>query len=130
MKRDNFINSIYDIDFEFYKDKYSESGLVSSLIKYASKLAKGTVANALKIYYAIKSGKLDAKSLIFAEAALGYLISPIDFIPDFLPGGLLDDIAVLSLVISMLVSKGVINADINKKVDKAMKGNSTFSSLK
>lgn len=35
-------------------------------------------------------------------AVLGYLITPIDCVPDFLPGGLLDDLALISLLLTEL----------------------------
>jgi len=31
-----------------------------------------------------------------------YFVSPIDFVPDFLPGGLIDDAFVLSLIIRQI----------------------------
>ena len=42
------------------------------------------------------------RALILVVAALIYLVSPIDFIPDILPGGLLDDAGVLLYVINSI----------------------------
>jgi uncharacterized membrane protein YkvA (DUF1232 family) len=39
------------------------------------------------------------KSVLWALAAIIYFLSPIDIIPDFLPGGYLDDIAVIAFVV-------------------------------
>lgn len=43
-------------------------------------------------------------SIIAIIIGLLYFVSPIDLIPDFLPGGLLDDAAVLALVIAQVKS--------------------------
>ena len=42
------------------------------------------------------------KSIVLGLAAVLYFISPLDLIPDFLPGGFLDDLAVLTLVLASL----------------------------
>lgn len=41
-------------------------------------------------------------SLLLALAALIYLVSPIDAVPDVIPGGLLDDAAILAYAIKQL----------------------------
>ena len=123
------INDIYDIDSEYYQTKYSETGLLSTLMKYAGKLAKDAVLNALKIYYAIKLGKIDTTNLVIAQAALGYLISPIDLVPDFLPLGITDDISVLCLVIALLTKKGFIDSEVINKAKSTLANNKFFSSL-
>ena len=120
------INDIFDIDYEYYKNLYSETGLLSTLLKYARKLAEDAVLKALKIYYAIKLGKIDAANLIFAQAGLGYLISPIDLIPDFLPLGITDDVAVLGVVIALLTKKGFIDSEVIKKAKDTLSNNKFF----
>lgn len=40
------------------------------------------------------------QSLLLVVAALIYLVSPIDFIPDILPGGLVDDVGILLYVVN------------------------------
>ena len=47
--------------------------------------------------------KPDYKNVILPGLALVYLISPLDFLPDFIPViGVLDDLALLALAIPML----------------------------
>ena len=46
---------------------------------------------------------LSIRTLASIAAALLYLLSPVDLVPDFIPGiGLLDDVAVLGLVLHAL----------------------------
>ena len=43
--------------------------------------------------------RMPRKSVLWALAAIIYFLSPIDLIPDILPGGYLDDIAVIAFVV-------------------------------
>lgn len=42
------------------------------------------------------------KNLLLAAAGIAYLVSPLDVIPDFLPGGFADDAAVVTFVVRKL----------------------------
>jgi uncharacterized membrane protein YkvA (DUF1232 family) len=42
---------------------------------------------------------LSGKNLALAGLALAYLISPLDVLPDFIPGGFVDDAAVIGFVL-------------------------------
>ena len=42
--------------------------------------------------------------------ALGYLICPLDLVPDFLPGGYLDDLAVMAMVMGRVCAYDTPNA--------------------
>ena len=42
------------------------------------------------------------KNLLLAAAGIAYLVSPLDMIPDFLPGGFADDAAVVAFVVRKL----------------------------
>ena len=45
------------------------------------------------------------ESMVLIVGALIYLVSPIDVIPDFLPGGLVDDAAVVAFVLGLVRSE-------------------------
>ena len=50
--------------------------------------------------------EIPLSSIISIVAALGYLLSPIDLIPDFIPGvGYLDDVAVLLFILNLGIDK-------------------------
>jgi len=72
---------------------------ISAIFRYISThfkdLSREGVRKALILWYALRSDStpLWAKSVILA--ALLYLITPLDVIPDFLPFGFSDDLAVL-----------------------------------
>ncbi len=96
-----------------YGDNYSDSGFWNKV----KKLGKKVLKPALQLYYVMKepSTPFDTKSLIIG--ALGYLILPIDLIPDFIPvGGYTDDLAALLAVVKMC--KEHITPEIERKVRK------------
>lgn len=45
---------------------------------------------------------VSTKNLLLAAAGIAYLVSPLDVIPDFLPGGFADDAAVVTFVVRKL----------------------------
>jgi uncharacterized membrane protein YkvA (DUF1232 family) len=48
--------------------------------------------------------RLPKKSLLMIAATFLYFLSPIDFVPDFLPGGLLDDAALIAFTFTQIQS--------------------------
>ncbi len=96
-----------------YGDNYSDSGFWNKV----KKLGKKVLKPALQLYYVMKesSTPLDTKGLIIG--ALGYLILPVDLIPDFIPAaGYTDDLAALLAVVKMC--KEHITPEIERKVRK------------
>lgn len=83
--------------------------LLTKVVKMFDKEELQDVLDDLKCLYSyvrdITTGKYkdyNVSDLALAIAALIYLVSPLDLIPDFLPGGLLDDAAVIAWAIKQL----------------------------
>jgi len=72
------------------------------------------------LYYALFDKRTPLIAKIFAGITVGYLLSPIDLIPDFIPIlGLLDDLIIVPLLIKFtltLIPKFII-AEIKNKID-------------
>lgn len=89
-------------DTEKWEGAYSSDGLFATITHYAKKAGITTVYYSLLLYYSIVSDKITGIDKALAIAALGYFISPLDFISDFLPGGLFDDTIILFYGINKL----------------------------
>jgi uncharacterized membrane protein YkvA (DUF1232 family) len=66
---------------------------------------KRDVQTLLRLLRASGEGRyrqVSKKNLLLAAAGIAYLVSPIDLIPDFLPGGFADDAAVIAFVVRKL----------------------------
>jgi uncharacterized membrane protein YkvA (DUF1232 family) len=86
-----------------FQKHYSESNFWSRLRGQAKKLGKGGLRHALTLYYTLQEPNVPAWAKTVIIGALGYLIFPLDAIPDFIPiVGLTDDLTVLAAAIGAL----------------------------
>ena len=86
-------------DFMSYSGKFSSKGFVEKISRIAKRAGSKLVYSALLLYYTLQSKSVSVKDKAFIVGALGYLISPLDAIPDAIPiVGLGDDLAVLLFV--------------------------------
>lgn len=83
-------------EIEKYENYYSESSLMDKLKNFAKKAGLKAVYAALLLYYVLKNDEVPQKEKALILGALGYLILPIDLIPDAIPVlGFTDDFAAL-----------------------------------
>lgn len=84
---------------------YTEEGFWSKLKNIAAKAGSKVVLPALLLYYVLISRDVSVKDKGLIIGALGYLILPLDLIPDFIPvAGFADDAAALAAVLKMVAS--------------------------
>lgn len=104
-------------DLQKYKDKFSQQNFIEKIQRIAKRAGAKLVYIALILYYLMQSDKVSLKDKAIIIGALGYLISPIDVVPDAIPiAGLADDLAVLLYALGKVWSQ----VDDNLK-DKAKK---------
>ena len=79
------------------------------------------IRSALRLFYALDNPSMPLKTKMVIYGALGYFISPIDVIPDFIPVvGFTDDIGVLAAAVVMAAS--YIDAEARAKADTKLAG--------
>ena len=90
-------------DFMKYANKFSQNDFVEKISRVAKRAGAKLVYAALILFYTLQSDKIRTKDKAIIIGALGYLISPLDVVPDAIPiVGLSDDLAVLIYVLKMV----------------------------
>ncbi len=107
-------------DFMDYKDKFTKRAFVAKISHVAKRAGAKMVYTALILYYTLESDKVSLKDKALIVGALGYLISPLDVIPDAIPiAGLGDDLAVLLFVLKKVW--GEVSEDVKAKAQDKLK---------
>ena len=97
-----------------YKDKFSQSAFLEKISRIAKRAGAKLIYAALILYYTLQSDQVSLKDKAIILGALGYLISPLDVVPDAIPiAGLGDDLAVLIFVLKKVW--GEVNDDVRAK---------------
>lgn len=87
-------------DFMSYANKFSPSDFADKVARIAKRAGAKLVYAALILYYTLQSDKVSTTDKALIVGALGYMISPLDVMPDAIPiVGLTDDLAVLVYVL-------------------------------
>ena len=83
-----------------YGKYYSEEKFHKKILKLAKSAGIKVLYAAMILYYAIADKQFPVKEKMWIIGALGYLIWPMDLIPDFIPvAGYADDLAALIFVL-------------------------------
>ena len=104
---------------EKFKKHFSEVSFFEKVISIPKDAGIRIIEHALTLYILLREESVPIWVKGTIVAALGYFICPIDVIPDFLPFGFVDDIAVMALVVAELSC--YINSNVRKKVEEMMK---------
>ena len=106
-------------DFMKYGNKFSKKDFVEKIARIAKGAGAKLVYAALILYYTLQSDKVSATNKAMIIAALGYLISPIDVVPDAIPiAGLADDLGVLVFVLKKVWTD--VDPEIQVKAKKRL----------
>lgn len=87
-------------DFMTHANYFSASDFLDKIATVAKRAGSKFVYAALILYYTLQSDRVSKKDKALIIGALGYMISPLDVLPDAYPiVGLADDMSVLIFVL-------------------------------
>ena len=104
--------------FDDYQDKYSESSIMKKLYNILGVISSKAFRMIVTLVVMLRHDHVPTWVKISIIGVLGYLICPIDLFPDFLIGGLFDDLAAIS---ALFIEVSVYMTDeIEADVDEMM----------
>ena len=109
---------MFKINYDHYSNQYNRNRLLEKLKKNALRGGKKLIYVVLLLYYTLQKENVPVKAKAIIIGALGYFITPFDFIPDFLPiAGYTDDFGALMMAVatvSMYIDDAVKEKAKNK----------------
>lgn len=106
-------------DLSKYKEKFTKNEFIEKIQRIAKRAGAKLVYAALILYYSVESDKVSIKDKAIIIGALGYLITPLDLVPDAIPlAGLGDDLTVLIYVLQKIW--GNIDDDVKQKAKEKL----------
>lgn len=113
-------DDIRNVDMDSYAKDYSEESLWDKVRDNFSSIGLTVVYKAFQLYYVAQSDTCPMKIKAGILGALGYLISPIDLIPDLIPMvGYTDDAAAIAFAIT--AAQMYITDDIKRQAKERMR---------
>ncbi|HCT5130803.1 TPA: DUF1232 domain-containing protein [Aeromonas hydrophila] len=85
-------------------EPFDHTGFWHKLWAFAKRAGRPFIETCLLLYYTSQKDDLPLWAKLLIYSALAYFISPNDAIPDVLPMGLTDDIAVLSAALASIAA--------------------------
>lgn len=102
-----------------YSNKFTKDGFLDKISKVAKRAGAKLVYEALILFYTLQSDKVSVKDKAIIIGALGYLISPLDVVPDAIPiVGLSDDLSVLVYVLQKVW--GDVSDDVKQRAHEKL----------
>lgn len=98
-------------------DESVESGMWAHIKKYAKKAGEELIKNLLILYYAWPEASVADKSIILG--AIAYFVSPLDVIPDAIPGGFTDDFGIVAAAVARI--RLICSQDVIAKAEEKCK---------
>lgn len=114
-ENDKFDSSqINEKELQKYQEKCSEESLLHKISKFGKLIGVEALYKALQLWYVLQKPEVPAKDKALIMGALGYLISPLDFIPDLTPVfGYSDDI--VAITFALVKVQGYIDDEVKAK---------------
>ena len=107
-------NQITEKELQKYEQHYNESSFLDKVTKYGKLIGINALYKAVQLWFVMQKPDVPATIKAVIMGALGYLIAPLDFLPDLMPVlGYTDDF--VAITFALIKVQGYIDEEVERK---------------
>ena len=112
-------SQITEKELQKYEQHYSDSSFLDKVTQYGKLIGITALYKAVQLWFVLQKPDVPAGTKAVIMGALGYLIAPLDFLPDLLPVlGYTDDI--VAITFALIKVQGYIDEEVERKSKKLL----------
>ena len=112
-------SQITEKELQKYEQHYNDSSFLDKVTKYGKLIGITALYKAVQLWFVLQKPDVPAGTKVVIMGALGYLIAPLDFLPDLLPVlGYTDDI--VAITFALIKVQGYIDEEVERKSKKLL----------
>ena len=107
-------SQITEKELQKYEQHYNDSSFLDKVTKYGKLIGITALYKAVQLWFVLQKPDVPAGTKAVIMGALGYLIAPLDFLPDLLPVlGYTDDM--VAITFALIKVQGYIDEEVERK---------------
>ena len=112
-------SQITEKELQKYEQHYNDSSFLDKVTKYGKLIGINALYKAVQLWFVMQKPDVPAGTKAVIMGALGYLIAPLDFLPDLLPVlGYTDDL--VAITFALIKVQGYIDEEVERKSKKLL----------
>ena len=110
---------ITEKELQKYEQHYSDASYLEKATRYGKLIGINALYKAVQLWFVMQKPDVPAGTKAVIMGALGYLIAPLDFLPDLLPVlGYTDDL--VAITFALIKVQGYIDEEVERKSKKLL----------
>ena len=110
---------ITEKELQKYEQHYNDSSFLDKVTKYGKLIGINALYKAVQLWFVMQKSDVPAATKAVIMGALGYLIAPLDFLPDLMPVlGYTDDL--VAITFALIKVQGYIDDEVERKSKKLL----------
>ena len=107
-------SQITEKELQKYEQHYNDSRFLDKVTKYGKLIGINALYKAVQLWFVLQKPVVPASTKAVIMGALGYLIAPLDFLPDLMPVlGYTDDF--VAITFALIKVQGYIDEEVERK---------------
>ena len=107
-------SQITEKELQKYEQHYNESSFLDKVTKYGKLIGINALYKAVQLWFVMQKPDVPATTKAVIMGALGYVIAPLDFLPDLMPVlGYTDDF--VAITFALIKVQGYIDEEVERK---------------